>query len=110
MILKKINNNLVMMLLIFILIASTIFVENIKVYNIIQIIINVIILFYLFIHIVKKKPVKIIKSKLDIFVILLVISTSIPLLFNTYISFEYKFSNDIKKIFNVDCYIILLSK
>ncbi len=89
MILKKINNNLVMMLLIFILIASTIFVENIKVYNIIQIIINVIILFYLFIHIVKKKPVKIIKSKLDIFVILLVISTSIPLLFNTYISFEY---------------------
>ena len=27
-----------------------------------------------------------------------------------HISFEYEFSNNTKKVFNVDCYIILLSK
>ena len=85
---KKIINYIDMMLLVFILIASTIFVRNTEIYKQIQISINILMIIYLVIRILKKKPINIIKSKLDVFVILLVFSTSIPLLFNTYISFQ----------------------
>lgn len=84
--LKKIITNLDMVLLIVILIASTFYIRNISGYKNIQIIISFLMIFYIIIRFIKKNPIKLIKTKLDIFVLLLVISTTVPLIFNTYLS------------------------
>ena len=75
-----------MMLLIIILIASTLSTRSTDSFKKIEIAINFIMILYIIIRLVLKKPIKIIQSKLDVFVILLVISTIIPIVTNTYIS------------------------
>ncbi len=83
---KKVIKNIDKMLLILILIASIITIRNLEQYKKLQIAINVIMIAYFIMRIIKKQPIKIIKSKIDIYVILLIISTLIPLISNTYIS------------------------
>jgi stage II sporulation protein P len=83
---KKRIKSIDKMLLILILIASMLSVRNVTTYEKIQIAINIIIIAYFIIRMVQKNPIKIIQSKIDIAVVLLVLSTFIPLIFNTYIS------------------------
>ena len=51
-----------------------------------KIIIYIILLTYIAIKLTQKKPIKIIKNKLDICILLLVASTAIPIIANTYVS------------------------
>lgn len=83
---KKIINNIDVMLLIVILITSTLSIRNIQLYEKIQIAVNFIMIGYFIIRMVRKNPIKLIQSKLDLFVVLLIISTVIPLISNTFIS------------------------
>ncbi len=71
------------MLLIIILIASTLLTRSTQNFKKIEIAINIVMIFYI---IIRHKKIHILQSKLDIFVILLVISTIIPIVTNTYIS------------------------
>ena len=66
-----------------------------------------IIIIYLIIKLIQKKPIKIIKNKLDICVILLVISTMIPILFNTYVSLIGTIQTILQYIYVLGIYIIL---
>ena len=83
---KKIKEKKELMLLIFILIASMIYIRNENIQQIIKIAINIIMITYLIISVKNKKPIKIIKSKIDILVVLLIVSTLVPLICNSYIS------------------------
>ena len=69
--------------------------RNSELLNNIEIAVNIIMISYVIIRMKKKKAIRIVQSRLDIFIILLIISTTIPLIFNTYISFnnnnEYNF-------------------
>jgi len=84
--LQKGIKNMDKMLLIFILIASTLCIRNEMQYQEIPIIINIVMLGYLIIRQIKKKPISLIETKLDLFITLLVLSTVICFLTNTYIS------------------------
>lgn len=86
---RKLIKNIDMMLLIIILIASVGFTINEEKYRTLQIAINGIMVAYFVIRIIQKKPVQIIQSKLDIFVIAFSLSTIIPLVTNTYISLKF---------------------
>ena len=94
MIKEKIQNKfhiIDVVLLIFILIASILCIENLCRENnfflrLIQIFINIIMLVYYLYRIKKNQNIEFINTKLDIFVLLLVISTIVPLIFNTYVS------------------------
>ena len=89
MIKEKIKNKfhiIDVVLLIFILIASILCRENNFFLRLIQIFINIIMLVYYLYRIKKNQNIEFINTKLDIFVLLLVISTIVPLIFNTYVS------------------------
>lgn len=85
---EKITNTIFIILTAIILLASTIMPqEGHYYYKYIQIAGYAITIAYFLIRLIQKKPIKIIKNKLDIFVILLTISTAIPIIFNKYITF-----------------------
>lgn len=88
-VLKKLVNNIELLLLIsllLIIIITTIRKDNF--YEMPLMIINGIMALYLLIRVIRKNPMKLIKSKLDICVILFVLSATIPLICNTYISLD----------------------
>lgn len=62
---------------------------------------------YLIIRIIQKKPIKIIKSNLDICIIVLTISTMIPILSNTYISLYGTVETIMQYIYVLSIYIII---
>ena len=78
--LKKILKNTEIMLLILILIALTLCIRNSEEHYKIQIVINSIMIGYIGWRLIKKEPIKLIQSKLDILVLLLVLSTAIPII------------------------------
>lgn len=89
MINKKVNaiiKKLDIILLSLILISSTILIRNEKAYQILQIAINIIAIIYFLIRNIRKNPIKIVHSKLDIFIIIFVFSSIVPLISNQYIS------------------------
>jgi len=75
-----------LMLLVLLLITLTLKIRIDYFYETALIVINSIIIIYLLIRMITTKPIRLIQSKLDVCVLILVISTAIPLLFNTYIS------------------------
>ena len=62
---------------------------------------------YLIIRIIQKKPIKIIKSNLDICIIILIIDTMIPILSNTYISLYGTVETIMQYIYVLSIYIII---
>lgn len=78
--------NFDIILLTLILIFSTILIRNEKAYQILQIAINIIVIAYLLIRNIRKNPIKVVQSKLDIFIIIFVFSSLVPLISNQYIS------------------------
>ena len=84
--LKVIIKKLDIILLCLILIFSAILIRNEKAYQILQIAINIIIIAYFLIRNIRKNPIKIIQSKLDIVIVIFIGSTIIPLITNKYIS------------------------
>lgn len=85
---KKINTNLIFIVLttILLFVSTLIPLEYDYYYKYIQIAGYAITLAYFIIRLIQKKPIKIINNKLDLCVILLAISTIIPLIVNTYVS------------------------
>lgn len=86
--LKKITNNIELMLLIAILIASTLCIRNTEIFEKIQIVTFIVMSIYIFVRCIKKDAIKLVESKLDIFVLLLIISTLLPQITNSYISLK----------------------
>ena len=85
--LKKVEN-IILMLLILILIASMLIIRDGNKFIIIQISILILTITYIIIKRIKKEPMKIIKNKMDIFVIIFILSSFIPIIFNNYTSFN----------------------
>ena len=84
---KKVEN-IILMLLILILIASMLIIRDGNKFIIIQISILILTITYIIIKRIKKEPMKIIKNKMDIFVIIFILSSFIPIIFNNYTSFN----------------------
>lgn len=103
---KKIINHIEIVLLILILIAFIIGARNIQICTTIQIIINVVMIIYLIIHLLMKKEIFIFKNKLDVFVLLLIISSAIPLIANSYISLYSTVVTILDYITLLWCYIL----
>ena len=85
---KKIYDNLDIIMLSVLMILFLIFIKNEKVLRIIKIVSNIFIVIYMSIRCIKGKHVQIFNTKLDYFILLLVISPLIPIIFNTYLSFS----------------------
>ena len=82
---KKLDNIFLTLLILILSISTMLEIEN--KYNLyIQISGYILITIYIIIRILQKNPIKIIKNKIDIGILLLIASTAIPILFNTYIS------------------------
>ncbi len=82
----KINNVINVLLLILIAFSSFFISDTNKYYLYVKVAGYLLIIIYAIIRIVKKEPIKIIQNKLDIAILILIISTTIPLIFNTYVS------------------------
>lgn len=80
---KKYVNQIFIVLISILLIISSMVVTNFKY---LQIAGYSLVIIYIIIRFIQKKPIKIVKSKLDVFVILFAISTIMPILFNKYVS------------------------
>lgn len=106
--LKKLTNNIELMLLIGILITSTLCIGHVKLYTEVQIAIFIIMLIYSFIRCIRKNPIKLIESKQDILIIILEIATAIPIIANTYISY-YETVTTILEYFTI-LWIYILAK
>lgn len=77
----------IIVLLSMLLIASTIFIDEVsKYYVYVKISGYVLLIIYILIRFIQKEPIKIIKNKLDIMVFLLIGSTIIPIMVNSYIT------------------------
>ena len=85
---KKIYDNLDIIMLSVLMLLFLIFIKNEKVLQIIKIVSNIFIVIYIYIRCIKGKHVQIFNTKLDYFILLLVISPLIPIIFNTYLSFS----------------------
>jgi len=72
-----------------------------------KIIIYIILLTYIAIKLTQKKPIKIIKNKLDICILLLVASTAIPIIANTYVSLFGAVQTVLQYICVLGIYIII---
>ena len=82
----KMNNVINVLLLILIAFSSFFISDTNKYYLYVKVAGYLLIIIYAIIRIVKKEPIKIIQNKLDIAILILIISTTIPLIFNTYVS------------------------
>ncbi len=80
--LKDVN----IVILILLIISSSLCIQKDVLYTNIHICINILMLIYCLICLYKKEKIKIIQSKLDFFMVLLVFSTIIPLVFNSFVS------------------------
>ena len=85
-IINSIINKLDIMLLITILIALYLFVMVKPDYTYIQIIICSLMIIYMLFKAIKKQNIQLVQSKLDLFVILFVLSPLVPFISNSYIS------------------------
>lgn len=84
---KNKTTNIYVVIISIILLISTILIDGInQYYKYIQLIAYGIVISYFIVRIIKKEPIKIIRNWLDIFIIILVISTTIPVITNEYIS------------------------
>ncbi len=72
-----------------------------------KIIIYIILLSYIVVKFIQKKPIKIIKNKLDIYIILLITSTAIPIIANTYVSLFGTIQTILQYICVLAIYIII---
>ena len=81
--------------------------DTIAGYKYIQLLAYAVIIGYFIIRLIQKNPIKIIKNKLDIFVILLVFAQLIPVIFNTYISFSACIITILQHIYALGIYILL---
>lgn len=72
-----------------------------------KIIIYIILLSYIVVKFIQKKPIKIIKNKLDICIILLITSTAIPIIANTYVSLFGTIQTILQYICVLGIYIII---
>lgn len=84
--LKKVTNNIELILLVLILIVSAFRIRYDSFNESFLIATNAIMIIYFAVHIIIKNPIKIIKSKMDIFAMVFVLATATPVIFNTYIS------------------------
>ncbi len=98
-VLENIKNNIDIIILLISLIF--VFLKSSDIIKIIQIIFSFIMVFYIIFRLYKKNDFQIIHNKLDIFIILLISSTLIPIIFNTFISFS-------RSIYAVVNYLTLL--
>lgn len=85
---EKYIDNVFMVLLMFILIASSLLIRRNEYYYIMKVTILVLSILYILIRNIEKKPIKIIKNKLDLLVLILTITSFVPLIFNTYVSLK----------------------
>lgn len=85
---KKQINNIFMILLILILIVSSFLLRKSQYFYMVRIAILLIFIVYLLIRNIYKEPIKIIKNKLDIMILVLVCTAFVPLIFGTYASLK----------------------
>lgn len=98
---------LVVFISILFLISSILVENNNQYYSYLRILVYILVIFYLIIQMLKKNPVKIIRNKLDICIILLVISTMLPVLFNKYITFFGAIKTVLQYTYLLGIYIIV---
>lgn len=82
----KFETIMIIIISIIILLSSIWVVDTASYYKYIQIAVYALFIVYSTIRLIKKKPIKVITNKLDIFVLLLAFSTAVPLIFNSYVS------------------------
>lgn len=82
----KFENIMIIVISILLLLSSLLVVDTAAYYKYIQIAVYALFIVYSIIRLIKKKPIKLITNKLDIFILLLAFSTAIPLIFNSYVS------------------------
>ena len=102
-IIKKILNSIDIIILIIIIVSLVFLIRNASQYYILKIAVNVTTMIFIVKRLIQKNPIRIIQSKLDIAVLLLVISSLIPYITNTYISL----SNTIDTILNYEVLFLI---
>lgn len=103
---NKMKEKIILILISILVMISSILVSS-KYSIYLKVLGYLILIVYLIIKIIEKKPIRIIKSKLDIFVILLVFSTMIPAIFNTYVSLYGTIETILQYTYVLSIYIII---
>lgn len=104
---RYINPIFIVLTSILLLISSILVTKSNYYYNYLQISGYGLVIIYLAIRLIQKKPIRIIKNKLDICVIVLVISTIIPVLFNKYASLSGSIATILEYIYVLSIYILI---
>ena len=104
---RYINPIFIVLTSILLLISSILVTKSNYYYNYLQISGYGLVIIYLAIRLIQKKPIRIIKNKLDICVIVLVISTIIPVLFNKYVSLSGSIATILEYIYVLSIYILI---
>jgi len=100
-------NNIFMILVSILLVASSLLVTSYSYYEYVQIAGVALIILYMIIRLIQKRPIKLIKNKLDIFVILLVLSTIIPVITNQYVSLYGSLQVILQYVFVLSIYFFI---
>lgn len=103
---KILNRILIIILSILLLISSILVTDTNQYYKYIQYAAYLIAIIYLLIQMVIKKNIKIINNKLDIYIILLVLSSIIPVIFNTYVSLKESIKIFLEYTYFLSIYIL----
>lgn len=104
---EKINEIFTILISILFMASSILIKSTNPYYKYVQILGYSIIIIYCIIRLIQKKPVKIIQNNLDICVILLVISTVIPVIFNTYVSLSGSIQTILQYTYAICIYVLL---